>query len=572
MFDQWRRGAGYPRPLRTRALTALIAAVGTLLLAGCGAGTPARPAADVELLTGQVRPGHAVPDYVPTGRLIADTGLRPGRDGFGFGNYGDERAVTNLTPAAVEELFGPEVCVRGHGARCVLIPPARAWMDEENDAMAAGHCFGMATAAAQLHAGALHPATFGRPVPAQLRLPGNAPLQRTLAQLTALQEVGAVRRRAVGGTPNALLDRLIASLRPGAARYVLGLYRRGGGGHAVTPYAVEDRGDGRFAVLVYDNNFPGVTRAVSFDRRANAWKFLARSNPQDPDQLYSGTARRSNLALFPADRPAGPLPCPFCATTDAAARHAGPARTEIALEGDPRNHAHLLLTDARGRRTGHAGGRRVNEIPGADVLDRLNGGDRPADSEPVYSLPAGTSFTVTVDGAALRGPVTEQLDIIGAGHDVRVAGIRLRRGEQVAVHVRGDGTGVALTIDPRHDETPLLRIGLEGHPASWDVSVRARRLPGGSTLGVGLDRGRRQLDIDTRHVSVATRFDLRVGAYDVRVDRLGRRGTTTFRRDALRLPRGTVARLDYGPLDAGRRRLQLVEERGGHVRRLHVTG
>lgn len=53
-----------------------------------------------------------------------------------------------------------------------------------------------------------------------------------------------------------------------------------------------------------------------------------------------------------------------------------------------------------------------------------------------------------------------------------------------------------------------------------------------------------ELDIDTRHALGTPSYDVRVGAYDVRVDRLGDRGTATFRRDNLRLPRSTFARLD----------------------------
>jgi hypothetical protein len=554
-------------------LTASLAA--TLLAClcgwGCGSSGPRRDLAGVQVLTG-TRAGQAVGDYVPTGRLVGDTGLRPGRDGFGFDNYGDDLQVTNLTPAAVEELFGPAVCASGTGARCALIPPARAWMSEENDAMAAGHCFGMALAAARFRARLLQPTTFGGRVPAALRLAGNAPLQRTLAQFNAVQQLATVRRRAVGGTPNQILDRLIASMRPGATRFVLGLYRHGGGGHAVTPYAVEDRGDGRFAVLVYDNNYRGVTRAVSFDRRANAWKFVARSNPRDADQLYSGTASTSNLALFPSDAPAGRLPCPFCRRSDAAARNAGPAMTEIALEGDPTNHAHLLLTDARGRRTGWVRGKLVNEIPGANTYERLNAADWKIDSEPVYAVASGLAFAVTVDGSSLRGPVSERLEVIGPGLDIAAEGIKLRRGERVTVRVAGDGSRVALLIDPHHDEAPSLRIGLEGHPASWDFVVKARRLVGGSTIALKLDKAHQELDIDTRHALDTTTYDLRVGAYDVRVDRLGRRGTETFRHDNLRLPRGTFARLGYGPLSAQHKQLAVVEERGGRVRVLRLAG
>ncbi|CAB4910576.1 unannotated protein [freshwater metagenome] len=567
----------------TCALTRTLLVLGAVVVAGCGgAGPEPRTAGDVQLLVGTAdrttAPGEVL-DYRPTGRIVTDNGLRPVQDGFGFANYGDDQDVTNLTPAAVEELFGPTVCASGTRSTCRLIPPARAWMEEENVAMAAGHCFGMAAATAQFFRQELHPPRFGEASAPRLPLVGNAPLQRTLAQLNAIQELPSVRRTAIAGTPNQVLDRLIASLKPGGTPYVLGLFRAEGGGHAVTPYAVEDRGDDRFAVLVYDNNFPGVTRAVSFDRRANAWAFVAQQDPRDPEQRYSGSGTASNLALFPAAKPEGFLPCPFCLTSDAAAKDAGPPTVQIALEADPVNHSHLLIRDARGRRTGWVRGRFVREIPGSEIVRRMTAATWKQNGEPVYTIPAGVPFTVTMDGAALKGPVTERLEVIGPGDRVELAGVALRRGEKVSAAVAGDGSRVDLTIDPRHDESPLLRVGIEGHPTSWDFTLKAHRLRGGSTLGLRLDKARQELDIDTRRVVDTAGYDVGIGTYDVgfdrydvRLDRLGRDGTATFEHDDLRIPRGTFARLGYGSFDDRHRRLTLVEERGGRTRTERIGG
>lgn len=564
-----------------RAVIAIVACA--FGLPGCGGSSPpSRTPADVQVLHGTpsatVSAG-AVPDYRVTGRLVADSGLRPPRDGFAFENYGDADAVTNLTPAAVEELFGGEVCASGTRATCRLIPPARAWMEEENDAMAAGHCFGMAVAAAQFYARQLPVTTFGAPSAARLALAGNAPLQRTIAQLNALQELPSIRRTASSGTPNEILDKLIASMRAGGKPLVLGLFHPSGSGHAVTPYAVEDRGDGRFAVLVYDNNFPGVTRAISFDRHANAWKFIAQANPKATGQLYAGDAHTSNLAVFPTEQPTGLLPCPFCTTT--AGTKASDARraTEISLEGDPENHAHLLITDARGRRTGRVGRRIVNAIPGAQVVERLNNRDWAEDSEPVYSVPYGVPVTVRVDGRTLTAPVVERLEIIGPGDRVEVSGIALRRGEAIETGIAGDGSRVSLTTDRRHDETPVLRLGIEAKPASWDFTLKATRLRGGSTLRFLIDRPRRQIDIDTRGVHGASRYDMRFGEYDMRfdryaigLDRLGRHGTATFRRSGLQIPPGSVARLRYGAFDDRHRTLDYSVTHAGTTSRERLSG
>jgi hypothetical protein len=81
---------------------------------------------------------------------VADSGFRPGSNGFTF-NYGDTLTdgpvPTNLTPADVQKLFGTVVCADAAIAKCDLIPEAQAWMDQTNQEMADGHCFGFSVAA-----------------------------------------------------------------------------------------------------------------------------------------------------------------------------------------------------------------------------------------------------------------------------------------------------------------------------------------------------------------------------------------------------------------------------------------
>ena len=509
-------------------------------------------------------------NYKPTGRIIVDTGFRPPADGFAFENYGTGAAVKNLTPAAVEGLFGSEVCTSGTGNTCLLIPPARAWMEEENDALAAGHCFGMALSASRFYGRQLYPEGFGGASPAQLALTGNAALQRTIAQGSALQELPAIRQKAIPGTPNDILDALIKGMRAHKPLYVLGLFRTyGGGGHAITPYAVEDRGDGRFAVLVYDNNYPGITRAVSFDRHANAWKFIAQSNPADPQQVYGGQGQESNLALYPGVTPKGLVPCPFCNGKNRSTSEAGSQQfNEIALEGDATNHAHVLVTDAKGRRTGYVNRRIVNEIPSAQVLRRLSNKTWKEDAEPVYLIPANRPISVLVNGAEIRRPVVERLEFIGPGDRVAAEGIALRRGESVKLHFAGDGSRVSLRTDPAHNESPVLRVGIEDAPDSYDFALKAKRMTGGSKLTVRLDKPNYQFDIDTRGVkkAKATTYDVRFGRYDLKFERMTPSGMMTFRHPNLLIPAGTVAKLDYKGFSDQQRTLDLELQHGGKTK------
>ena len=99
--------------------------------------------------------------------IVADSGFRPGPDGFTFQNYGDVlsggAAPTNLTPADVQTLFGNDVCADAAIGRCDLIPEAQAWMDETNQQMAGGHCFGFSVAADLVWQNKVDTTAFGAP-------------------------------------------------------------------------------------------------------------------------------------------------------------------------------------------------------------------------------------------------------------------------------------------------------------------------------------------------------------------------------------------------------------------------
>ncbi len=72
-------------------------------------------------------------------------------NGLPFQNYGNELsdggAPTNLTAADVQKMFGDGVCADAQLRRCDLIPEAQAWLNDTNQAMAGGHCYGFSVLA-----------------------------------------------------------------------------------------------------------------------------------------------------------------------------------------------------------------------------------------------------------------------------------------------------------------------------------------------------------------------------------------------------------------------------------------
>src|SRR5205085_6336367 len=260
-------------------------------------------------------------DAPSSGTYVADLGFRPSSDGFSFENYGDEIQVTNLTADDLRRLFGDEVCDRFNNGKCVLSPAAKEWMSGINKAMAGGHCEGFAALSLLMYLGKVQPSTFGASTTAGLSLRGNQPLQREIAYWYTTQftvPAGPSEIRTL--SPSGVVDRLVQALQPGRGApetYTLGIYQRdGGGGHAILPYAVEDRGDGITWIMVYDNNFPDVVRHIEVDRGRDTWRYYGSTNPAESEALYDGDAATHSLTLTPTSPRLVKQGCPFCVDDD----------------------------------------------------------------------------------------------------------------------------------------------------------------------------------------------------------------------------------------------------------------
>jgi hypothetical protein len=96
-----------------------------------------------------------------------------------------------------------------------------------------------------------------------------------------------VLSRRIAGSPNEVLAGLRKVLKSNPPdTYTLAIWKRDGtGGHAITPYAVDNKGGGKVDVLIYDNNWPGQTRAVSFDTKADTWTYDAATDPSQQDEI-----------------------------------------------------------------------------------------------------------------------------------------------------------------------------------------------------------------------------------------------------------------------------------------------
>lgn len=415
-----------------------------LLLAGCGSGSGQSDPANVR------SDDHLVSDPSTTGQYVADSGFRPDPDGFSFPNYGDDPGVAGLGAAQLVELFGQQACLTPSGAACRLGSPATTWLQVMNNAAAAGHCEGMAALSQVFAAGEQSPSEYGAENTFGLPFDGNQRLQRDIARWFSTQATEPTQGSELRGkSPVEILDLLIEALpaeRTPENTYTLGIFQpEFEGGHAITPYAVEDRGDGVFWIMVYDNNFPGESRALAVDRKTEAWSYLASTNPEEPEAVYVGDKHSGTLTLTALAPRLVQQECPFCrGELDDEVAESGTNQFSLTGAAAQSSDTDFYLTDAADQRLGRVTGRLVRDVPDGRIIPLSQGpGVAPA---PFLEAPASLDTTVTI--VSQEESTALDFAMIGAGYDVLISGVNAPDGATAQVRLAADGSRVTYSQKP----------------------------------------------------------------------------------------------------------------------------
>jgi hypothetical protein len=551
-----------------RAFLGLAAGAAVVVLAAACGGSSDRFAkpSNAQRLGGIVGAQSAgtVQSYTPTGKIIADDGFRPWVNGFGFENYGNDAGPQNMTAAQVEDLFGSQVCARGTGASCRLTPIARQWMADENARMAGGHCMGFSVTSIEFFKHVRPTTEYGAKTAFKLPIQGNVSLQSLLAENWTFQDLPSVERKRIVGTPVAILHALVQSLNSQNELYTIAIFKRdGSGGHAITPFAIEDKDNGKFAILVYDNNFPGVIRAIKVNATANTWHYVGGPDPSDTSEVYDGDAKTQSMFLLPTTPGITQQPCPFCSGATRAGANGGKSASsagsvlppskqyeQLTLVGNPENHGHLVL-HSNGRVTGYVSGRIVNQIPGVRVETTITSQNWRVAPEPTYLIPPKTEVAVQIDGSGLAKPDKERVDMIGAGIYQQVDDIRIKPGEKNFVYFRGGDTGLTYFTDPHRDQTPLLASAVQEGKTQYAFAALAVGIKGGSALTMYVDKQDGQVALDTK----GTKGNIAGTGYAVYVLSIVREspaGDATWVAGKLLLKKGQLAVVDYRHAVAGK--------------------
>jgi len=429
------------------------------------------------------------------GTVTSDAGFRPSANGFSFENYTNEGNPQNLDASAMRKLFGAGVCVEGQAqGACSLTPAARQWALAVNAAMAGGHCYGMAAIASFFYGGQADPGFFGSSSVPQL--PASRPLQNLIAYGWAMQKLPSVYSGSrFQLTPNQVVN-VLSQLLPSREPLVLTIFMRNGtGGHAITPFALENRGGGNVAIDVYDNNYPGQIREVRVDTNENTWGYSGATDPSVSQALYEGDAGTKTLGVEGVKSGLATQPCPFCGgqnRQDEGGDQGGSGEagdnsgasglggngsggTEVFWQGNPgnQNHSNVSLVDSDGNRSGCNGDGCENQIPGVTVLPTLDAGDGvPVWEEsppPSFDVPNGQDFKVDLNGDDMNEGDSEGVSVVRNGVSFDVSGLRMEQGDGQQVQIGNRD----LTLPNRSDHNvgPELGYGDTTGGSGFEVSA-----------------------------------------------------------------------------------------------------
>jgi hypothetical protein len=436
------------------------------------------------------------------GGVLADTGFRPTKDGFKFENQGGHypRTPPVLTNQDVARMFGSDACASGSGNTCRLKPVATEWMTMVNRAMNDGQCEGMAVSSLAFYQKVYQPASYA-PHAKSIRDLTHAETASLIGYFWAFQMVNPVRKDKVESlitmTPISVEDTLVDMMKRNELAVIA--IHSPHGGHAVTPYAVEDRGNGIHWIEIYDNNWPDRERHIIIDRNANTWAYeLASLNPDIPREPWSGTADSHSIAVTPLSDRLGRAECPFCA---------GGKKLVVSYGTNG-----VTLTNGDGKKLGREGDKIVNEIPGAEVFDVASYLDGVPPSDPVYAVPAEGDYQVSIAGRdrPSRPESAEEehgVAVIGNGAAVTVETPKLATNEHDTLSVSHDG-GIKYKTG-KAGEFPAIRLAADGAAGGMHARLSHMNAEANDEIELKMDHAAGQITVSGGGKR-ASSFDLKV--------------------------------------------------------------
>ncbi|MEO9330224.1 hypothetical protein [Gordonia aurantiaca] len=375
-------------------------------------------AATATLTVGGTERAAAVPLVDPTdGKVVAHSAFDVKRDGFSFENWGPDDGLhrRGVTVEGLRAVFGDEVCARIVAGICSPTTVAELMQEEFNASMSGGHCFGMAALAGLYSTRRLEKFPLAMPWQTVYDMQPSGPLDELISRLFITQAFAPTTAAMSESSVAETVSRLRAAWARGD-NHILAIFTDDAQeeGHAVTPIALRDLGDGKYGIVIYDNNFPGVEKMIVADAEADTWYYSTATKPSDPIMLFQGSPK-NRMVLVPL--------------STILKRHVDPdlgSEDTFVVVSDTNGGARgrgdvdwkVRVTDLSG-----------NPIPGVD-RDVLFNNDNTAR----FAVPAGKRFRIVIDG-------------VSAGQTADIRAAAFSAGGAVGVNDLEVPSGAAATID-----------------------------------------------------------------------------------------------------------------------------
>ncbi len=570
-------------PTRWRGLSVL--AVSALAVAACSsngtsssssttagggnAPTTAKSAGKGSAGKGEVQPGIAGAPAAASGLsgpITVGLDFKPENDGFAFENYGKAPERPNLTADDVARFFGDSVCASKADGKCILSPPAQQWMEATNEGMNGGHCEGMAALALLIKKGQAKASDFGADATSALKIDGNERLSREIAYWFATQFLDPTAPAEVKDKkPSEVVAMLRDSFKPESTEsYTLGIYKTIDGkkreGHAITPFGLVDGADGKVEIAIYDNNFPGQTRAVVVDTANEKWTYSTATNPSEPVGLYEGDASTFSLTITPTTARLKPQACPFCGAGGAGGDGRGSTKGAAVSGGDGAaatdEYGYLFLNDTAEEaqvdlKVTNPDGSPLEGLKEVDTKG-ADGSLAQDDAPGPILIPLGKPFKVTIDGSKVTAEAVTNVTYIGGGADFYIDEIKVDPGQ--VDEALFDPTKGEITYTTQKNEAPTIGAGFQAEGADYAFAIGGVDLPDGGSVTMTLDQANGTF-------AIKNQAD-KPGTYALGMIRIDESGEQTFGDDGFELPSKASVTMGYKEWTGKSDKLKLTVDLG----------
>jgi len=338
---------------------------------------------------------HAIPNYA----TVDDT--------FSFENFGGGEAPADLTVNMARRLYGDnQVCSDVTDGQCTPYPVILQLMSQANKSMRGGLCEGLAVLSLRLAGDIETLATFQNTQTVAELIKQDPALLSEIAYWYVTQFAMEVQQEAssyLEKSPTELAEVLLYDFSEAEkgnphTGFTIGIYSEMGG-HAVTPYRVEEMAGG-YRIHIYDSNWPNEERWIDVSNDGQWMYALAATNPTEQSEAWFGGT--GTMELTPMRSRSGPFTCSFCPQEEG--EESGTMLT-VAASGD--KQMALKIETESGDRLGYYDGAFVNEIEGATYRYLISG---PSTADPVLVfLPPGVeSFSADVEEIDVPTPEVEE--------------------------------------------------------------------------------------------------------------------------------------------------------------------